>query len=153
MGLDIAFDAFHGAYTAFDRFKKCIAWAIGGSYPPHLIENENGYVRNEYGMVKYNTKLDEDIWYFNNEVYDLKSDSGIVVLLSCASSSNGEINCSMCDKLAVELEGLLPKIQEYENIFGSSGHLKRDGGYVEVTKRFIDGCKEAVKAGKSLEFR
>lgn len=35
MGLDTTHDCFHGAYSAFNRFRQYIAKGCGGSFPPH----------------------------------------------------------------------------------------------------------------------
>ena len=35
MGLDTTHDAFHGAYSAFNSFRRFLLKSIGGSFPPH----------------------------------------------------------------------------------------------------------------------
>jgi hypothetical protein len=42
MGLDCSHDAFHGAYSAFNSFRKFICKAIGGSFPPHEDKTLDG---------------------------------------------------------------------------------------------------------------
>lgn len=37
MGLDTSHDAFHGAYSAFNRLRQEVSRARGGSFPPHAM--------------------------------------------------------------------------------------------------------------------
>jgi len=60
MGLDTTHDAFHGAYSAFNRFRQIVCRAIGGSFPPHFLMNKDGsLVRNMRGHLVKNTDLDD----------------------------------------------------------------------------------------------
>ncbi len=50
MGLRCSHDAFHGAYSAFNRFRQFIAAAIGGSHPPHEYPDVEAYIcKKQYG--------------------------------------------------------------------------------------------------------
>lgn len=151
MGLNVSFEAFDGAYSAFNSFRKCLAWSIGGSYPPHFIENDDGWIMDKHDLPKTNQELDDSRWYFDDEITSQKKNPALFELLN-HSDCDGYINYSVCRKLSTELIELLPKIQEYENKFGCFGHISRDGGYVLVTQRFIDGCNKAVENKKRLEF-
>jgi hypothetical protein len=134
MGLDISYDTFHGAYSAFNRFRKCIATVTGGSYPPHDDKT-----------------LDNNYIYYNDEIEDFK-DWGLCALLE-HSDCDGEIDYLTCEKIANELESLLPKIEDYQNEHGlGGGHIEREGGFVGVTKQFILGCREAVKDKQPIIF-
>ncbi len=42
MGLDCSHNAFHGAYSSFNRFRQFVSKSIGGSYPPHEDKSLNG---------------------------------------------------------------------------------------------------------------
>jgi len=133
MGLDITFDAFHGAYSAFNQLRKFIAKAVGASFPPHEDKT-----------------LDNRFWYWDDDL--LKPSSTLFILFN-HSDCGGKINYSVCRKLAAELEALMPKFLELAQTEPvGQGHLFATGGYVEVIQRFIDGCKRAVEAKKPLEF-
>ena len=133
MGLDISFGAFNGAYSAFNTFRKIIAEATGGSFPPHNDET-----------------LEPNMWYFG-EGHNKKTHKGLYELLS-HSDCDGKINYAMCRHVAKELEQLLPKIEEIAKTKPCFGHIERDGGYVAVTKRFIEGCNQAIEQKKPLRF-
>lgn len=134
MGLDCSHDAFHGAYSSFNRFRQFVAKAIGGSYPPHEDKS-----------------LDEDFWYFDDS-YNRESHPGLYEFFT-HSDCDGEISPEMCTVVANELESIMPQIEKLADTHQSSGHILRDGGYVEVTKRFIAGCRSAAEENVSLEFR
>lgn len=137
MGLDCSHDAFSGAYSAFNSFRKTVCRAFGGSFPPHG-----------------RTGLDDSLIYFafddsgkpvNTDVPD-----GIIAFLT-HSDCDGALSPAECAKVADDLEKLLPAI---EKMTGTpwSGHVERGGGYVAVTKQFIAGCRAAHAANEPLEF-
>lgn len=134
MGLDTTHDAFHGAYSAFNRFRWFLLKSIGGSWPPHEDAN-----------------LKDGSWYWG-EGYSSKTHKGLLEFFG-HSDCDGEISPEMCKIVADELELILPKVEELEKTEQVHGHLLRDGGYVEVTKRFIEGCRLAHERNEPLEFR
>lgn len=140
MGLDTTHNAFHGAYSAFNRFRKVVLESIGGSFPPH--ENKD---------------LKDGYWYWWTEEkgkskFNSETHKGLLEFLS-HDDCEGEISPEMCKLVANELEEILPYIEEYEKKHPSYGHLLRDGGYVQVTKNFIEGCRLAHSLNEPLEFR
>ena len=69
MGLDISHDAWHGAYSAFNRFRQKVAQAMGGSYPPHYIYDKIGYRLYEGAdpdLPIINKELDGNTWYWGD---------------------------------------------------------------------------------------
>lgn len=131
MGLDTTHDAFHGAYSAFNRFRKIVCKAIGGSFPPHDDKT-----------------LEDAMWYWGDG-YNKEQNQGLFVFLS-HSDCDGHISPEMCVVVANELEEILPKIEALNE--EAHGHIERDGGFVEVTKRFIAGCRLAAERNEPLEF-
>lgn len=135
MGLDISHGTFSGAYSAFNRFRGFIAAGTGGSYPPHEDKS-----------------LDPNMWFFG-EGFTKKTHPGLWELL-CHSDCDGKITPHRCKQLAAELDELMPKLVELaETKYASAGHIARDGGYIEVTKNFIAGCKLAAELKEQLRFR
>lgn len=151
MGLDTTHDAFHGAYSAFNRFRQVVARAIGGSYPPHWVYGEDGHpVDNDKGIgFKMDPRYPDESRWYAPDGYTREEHPGIYEFL-CHSDCDGKIKPKMCRKVADELEALLPAIAECGR--ESVGHIERDGGYVAVTKRFIAGCRAAAAEGVPLEF-
>jgi len=133
MGLDVTHNAFSGAYSAFNNLRKFILTSIGGSYPPHD-----------------NKELKDGYWYFGKG-YNTETYQGLTEFFS-HSDCDGEISPEMCKVVADELEEILPQVEELAKIRQSYGHIERDGGWVEVTKRFIEGCRSAHKRNEPLEF-
>lgn len=134
MGLDTTHDAFHGAYSAFNNFRKFICKTIGGSFPPHEDES-----------------LLEGHWYFGDE-YNKEPHRGLYEFLS-HSDCDGEIDPELCKLVADDLEELMPKVVELAKTVPAYGHILGRGGWVEVTKYFIEGCRLAHERNEPLEFR
>lgn len=133
MGLDVSHNAFSGAYSSFNRFRKFVLKSIGGSWSPHEDKS-----------------LDDDRWYWDDN-FDMRSNEGLYEFFT-HSDCEGTIDPVMCKKVADALEAILPKIEELAQKEESYGHIARDGGYVEVTKRFIAGCRLAHKRRQKLKF-
>ena len=139
MGLSTTHDAFRGAYSAFNRFRKKVADAIGGSFAPHD-----------------NPELDPKYWYWwagegekNPFGYSKETHPGLYEFFM-HEDCEGEISPEKCILVADELEALLPNIARIDD--GGGGHIEYAGGYVAVTKRFIAGCRRAAAAGEPLIF-
>lgn len=133
MGLDISFDAFHGAYSSFNSFRKFVAASIGGSYPHHDDKS-----------------LDDNRWYWGDG-YNQELHPGLYEFF-CHSDCDGEISPEMCNIIANELESILPLIEKRAETHESYGHILRDGGFVAVTKRYINGCRKAVELNEPLVY-
>lgn len=136
MGLDTTHDAFHGAYSAFNNFRRFLLKSIGGSFPPHE-----------------NKELLDGHWYWGEgQGYSSETHKGLLEFFA-HSDCDGEISPEMCKIVADELEAILPKVEELSKTEQAYGHILRDGGWVEVTKRFIEGCRLAHERNEPLEFR
>lgn len=122
MGLDTTHDCWHGAYSAFHRWraKLCEVAGLG------KIEERNGFGGNKP-------------W----------PESDPLVTLLYHSDCDGEIESKDCGPLADALEKLLPALDRSE---GGGGHIDRDGGYAECARRFIRGLRAAADAGESVGF-
>lgn len=134
MGLDTTHNAFHGAYSAFNSFRKFICEATGGSFPPHRDKS-----------------LKDGCFYYGDG-YSPETHKGLTEFLS-HSDCDGEISPEMCKIIADELEELLPKVEEMAKTRESYGHILGGGGWVAVTKRFINGCREAYENNEPLELK
>jgi len=129
MGLHVSHNAFNGPYPAFNRFRQVVAWASGGSFPPHQPGS---------------TDLKED-WFYVED-----ASPGLMEFLK-HSDCEGEIHPRMCKKIAEELSVYLVKADEYP--FGGLekhvySHKKNSG----VLSEFIDGCLVAFYNSEFLKF-
>jgi hypothetical protein len=146
MGLDCSHNAFHGAYSAFNRFRQAVCFALGGSFPPHWKHNPDfSITKGPNDEFTYDRTLDEGVIYFGRY---LDEDSGLAIFLK-HSDCDGEISPEDCTKVADELESLLPEIEKYGM---GGGHISARGGYADVARKFIGGCREAAKSNEPLIF-
>lgn len=147
MGLDCSHNAFHGAYSAFNSFRQAVAEARGCRYPPHFVRNRDGSDVLEPGkqIRMLDMSMDQDMWYTAPGMTKENS-PGIYEFLS-HSDCDGEISPEMCLLVASELEPLLDKMPDE-----SSGHIAARGGYREVLRLFIEGCRAAAAEGVPLDF-
>lgn len=135
MGLKVSHGAFDASYSAFNRFRRFILTSIGGSYPPHKQKG-----------------LDNDRWYWGTDMlFSNETHKGLKEFLS-HSDCDGEISSEMCKIVADELESILPYVQALEEKEPATGQLLAFGGYTQVTKDFIIGCRKAHHGSESLEF-
>lgn len=130
MGLDCSHDAFHGAYSAFNRLRQTIAKATDGSFPPHEDK-----------------ELDDNLWYWGDS-FSRKTHPGLFIFMQ-HSDCDGEISPDDCIKIANDLESLLPEMEKHGI---GTGHVMVRGGYSSVVKKFITGCRLAAKNNEVLTF-
>ena len=144
MGLDTTHGAFHGAYSAFNRFRQVIAEAAGGSYPPHktplIIGGEEV------------TNPDDGMWYVPDWDEFQIAHPGLSAFF-VSNDCEGQFSPETCKQMADEIEALLPEIKFVASRHIAAGHLERDGGYVKVAERYIAGCRAAHAANEALEYR
>lgn len=143
MGLDVSHNAFSGAYSAFNRLRQEVAYAAGGSFPPHWIrDSEGSVVLDNNGSPVKNRKLTDEYIYLPDDCGD-----GLREFLA-HSDCDGEISPEMCKKVADDLEVVADKMEEIEAV----GHLRKYGTYAEAVRTFAAGCRDAHDANESLEF-
>lgn len=159
MGLDTTHGCWHGAYSAFMRWREMLADAAG--YPPlRLME---GFYQPEdwWFMTGRPDVTDPKMYRFHEKPkglsyeiervmqslpirWDLFASDPLTVLLN-HPDCEGEIEAQHCGPLADRLEALLPKIPDGEG----GGHV---GNWREKTKTFIDGLWRAAAAGEDVRF-
>lgn len=137
MGLDTSHDAFHGAYSAFNRFRQIVAKAMGGTFPEH-----------ESATFSDGTPIDPKTWYWGPG-FNAEKNPGLLVFFN-HSDCDGEISPEDCVRVADELEALLPEIEKLDD--GGGGHIESQGGYAAVTRLFIGGCRAAAEDNEPLVF-
>jgi hypothetical protein len=138
MGLDTSHDAWHGAYSAFSRWRNHVATAAGYK----IVRNTSN------GWVHDNVDLSWDVFEDKNYQgeWDHPPGDDPLLYLIVHSDCDGVIHPREGRHLAARLESLLPKLDED----ASGGHVWSMRG---VTQRFIDGLRLAAEAGEDVEFR
>jgi hypothetical protein len=127
MGLDTSHDCWHGAYSAFTRWRTALGRAAGlpiGKVPLF----GGGAPTIDWPDT---TKLDQ---------------TDALRILIEHSDCDGEIPWQVCGPMADRLEALLP---ELEKLGDGGGHI---GNYVAKTKQFIDGLRLASAHQEDVEF-
>jgi hypothetical protein len=154
MGLDTTHGAWHGAYSAFMRWRTKIAELAGIPLPimEGFYEAPGGTSWDKAAEGK--DQENYNLWPFNAHFRhthpslpvkweSLKPDPLHVLLYH--SDCDGEIAPEDCGKIADRLEELMPLLPSAEE----AGHI---GNWKDKTKQFIDGCRAAAKAGEPLGF-
>lgn len=141
MGLDTSHGCWHGAYSAFSRWRLAIARAAG--YQVWPVEYDVG--------VKFDTIMLE--WHRYRPEKELLGGWDVtphdpLIVLFAHSDCDGIIKPEQAGPLADALEALLPKIPDAPD----SGHIGARGGYVAVTQQFIAGLRAAAAAGEPVDF-
>lgn len=144
MGLDISHNAWHGAYSAFMRWRIELAKVAG--FPP--LQFMEGF----YNSSDFTWSMNEtarSLWNSNIEPslpisWDLFKDDILVILLY-HSDCDGIIGNKDLLGLAERLKGLLDKLPKEKD----PGHI---GDWREKTQQFIDGCLLAYERGEDLDF-
>lgn len=148
MGLDTTHDAWHGAYSAFNRWRQEIAYAAG--LPPlELMEGffyaDSGRSNPFWDAFKVQDKEQREggIWRRLPISWDCLRPSPLHNLLN-HSDCDGDIKWEDCGPIADELEKILPNLEG-----DGGGHI---GPFKEKTKQFIEGLRLAYKNKENLEF-
>ena len=134
MGLDTTHDCWHGAYSAFARWREKIAEVAGFQ----LSEGE----RPEYWSAEMETLYGNNPRVLQGEWKEPPRDPLLVLLVH--SDCDGLIKAEHCAPLADALEALLPKLDG-----DGGGHI---GLYREKTEQFIAGLREPADLGEDVEF-
>ena len=137
MGLDCTHGAFSGAYSSFNRFRKALARAAGGAWPPHAP-----------GALFEGKPLGADDWCWDDEVVPPEHHAGLLAIME-HSDCDGDLSPDQCRAVSGFLRWAAPRMEAPTN-----GHLERAGSTMgDVAIRFADGCDRAAAAGEPLEFR
>lgn len=150
MGLDTSHDCWHGAYSAFHRWRQELAKAAG--LPPlDLMEGfyrcgDQNYADPIYWARKglNDEKAFDDMRQQLPIKWDCLKPSPLHGLLH-HSDCEGEIEADDCGAIADALEALLPKLPQ-----GSGGgHI---GNWRDKTQTFISGLRRASAANENVDF-
>lgn len=125
MGLDTSHDCWHGAYSAFMRFRNKVSQVAGYGD----IEKRQGFC--DDGIPWPSPELDPLVHFLNH------------------SDCDGEIEAEHCAAIADRLEALLPAMEAADSNGPHGGHLP---WYKAATERWITGLREAAKYNEPVEF-
>lgn len=148
MGLDTTHGCWHGAYSAFMRWREELAH-VAGLPPLELMEGffERGSYRDPFRdhAERWKDLGGADRFYRSLPIrWDSLRPSALHELLF-HSDCEGEIPAERCAPIADALEELLPRLPAGE----AGGHI---GNWRDKTQTFIDGLRKAAAAGEKVEF-
>ena len=143
MGLDTSHGCWHGAYSAFKRWRDTVAEAAGYAVWPVIYDNAK--LKDGSGFGTETIMLD---WGHITEanlagVWERPPSDPLIVLFA-HSDCDGQIFPEHAGPLADRLQEMLP---ELEGDFG--GHI---GDIKAKTQKFIDGLRLAVAANEPVDF-
>jgi len=156
MGLDTSHDCWHGAYSAFHRWRKEIAKHIG--IPLDLMEGFYNHCEISFEDFENLLISSKDETYpswardlclgVTNDILPLKWESfkpNPLHYLLHHSDCDGNIPWSKCRKMANELEKIMPLLPTDSG----GGHI---GDWHDKTQKFIDGLRAAYTEKQNVIF-
>lgn len=132
MGLDTSHDCWHGAYSAFSRWRYELARVAGYK----ADEQQRDY---ELPWDMFEDKNYQGEW-------DSPPGDDPLLYLLVHSDCDGVIHPEHGIHIAARLEQLLPLLDDSE----AQGHIWPS--MRGKTQQFIDGLREAAKAGEDVDF-
>jgi hypothetical protein len=153
MGLDTTHEAWHGAYSAFMRWREKIA-EVAGLPPLQLME---GFYQPINGGATYGGPPTMFCNGYQRDSDTLKRLDALLPIkwaylkpsplheLLFHSDCDGEIPAERCGPIAVELQKLMPLLPQAEG----GGHI---GNWRDKTQQFINGLLAAAQANEPLGF-
>jgi hypothetical protein len=168
MGLDTSHDCWHGAYSAFHRWRHAIANAIGlrldhmqgfadGSALPvgsalEEIRREMAEAREDEIAGRHTVAAHTRKRVFDKHrvvPWDALPPDPLFVLLH-HSDCDGEIAVEHLLPLAERLEEIAPILEEIDQRSPPGGHLSL--GNAGAARRFAAGCRRAAEANEPVDF-
>ncbi len=144
MGLDVSHDCWHGAYSAFSRWRDLLTKA---AELPMVPPRDAMDFRQEVVDVDWGSVNDDNIMGEWGEKRPTLTDGthDPLLFLLCHSDCDGLLHPYHSQLIADRLEQLLPKVQDIE----SGGHI---GNMGDKTRKFIAGLRSAIEQNEDVEF-
>jgi hypothetical protein len=140
MGLDITHDCWHGAYSAFMKWRHAVAEAAGYAIWPVMTDMGFGTpMPQDTIMLDWGHVSDDNLM---GEWDELPHDPLLLILAH--SDCEGIIKKEFCQPLANRLKEILPNMPKGD----AGGHI---GDWQEKTQKFIDGLEIAANE-EDVEF-
>lgn len=153
MGLDISHNTWHGAYSAFMRWREKIA-EVAGLPPLELMEGfySEGSMGNMFSLLDYKYPKEDEldmsaVRRMRKKLpikWECLKPSPLLELLY-HSDCDGYINWKVCKGIADELSKLIDKLPNED----AGGHI---GNWIEKTETFIKGLLTAYDKKEKLLF-
>lgn len=136
MGLDTSHEAWHGAYSAFSRWRNKLAEVAG--YEIAKIDGQYGL--RETILIDWGHIAEKNYY---GEWDETPADP--LILLIAHSDCDGVIHPEHARLLADRLEELIHLLPDEDVL----GHI---GNYRSKTRQFVDGLRSAAAQGEDVDF-
>ena len=157
MGLDCSHNAWHGAYSAFMRWREKLAEVAG--LPPLMLMEGFYTPLDDMRMpatLYHGIDTNRPAYGAGSEPYMARLDAQLPIRWECLKPSalhellyhsdcDGEIPADRCGPIADALEALVPLLPDEV----AGGHI---GHWREKTMQFVTGLRAAAAAGEPLDF-
>lgn len=135
MGLDTTHDAWHGAYSAFSRWRDKLWEVAGYDFSPDPESSWRQFPKLNWDAITEKNLQGE---------WESTPEDPLIVLIA-HSDCDGSIYPEQAEPLADRLEQLLPLLPADPD----NGHI---GVWQDKTQKFIDGLRLAVTRGEPVGF-
>jgi hypothetical protein len=155
MGLDCSHNVWHGAYSAFMRWRQKIA-EVAGLPPLELMDGLYASLDMTGATLYHGMNTNEPAYSQDSRPFLAHLDDRLPISwdclkpsplheLLCHSDCDGEIAAENCGPIADALEALIPLLPDEE----AGGHI---GHWRVKTQQFVDGLRAASAASEPLRF-
>lgn len=142
MGLDTSHDCWHGAYSAFTRWRNKLAELAGFEMAEDIKLKGEGRIYHDLPLIDWGHIPEKSPW---GEWGDAKEPDDPLVYLIVHSDCEGVIHPKEAARLMARLKELLP-LCEGIDLGGHVSDLK------EKTQQFIAGLELAVSRNEDVDF-
>ncbi len=158
MGLDTSHGCWHGAYSAFMKWRCKIA-EVAGLPPLNMMEgfyNWSNISSEDVSNARSQLGFKQEHMWAGDLINSLFGGGNLPIKWDCLKPSplnellhhsdcDGIIQHDKCEAIASELELLLPLLPDED----AGGHI---GFWRDKTKQFIDGLRLAAKLKEDVDF-
>lgn len=155
MGLDCSHNAWHGAYSAFMRWRQKVA-EVAGLPPLELMDGFYTRLNRTGATLYHGINTHEPAYGPDSRPFLAYIDDRLPISWDCLKPSalhellnhsdcDGCIASDRCGPIADALEALIPLLPDED----AGGHI---GNWRTKTKQFVDGLRAASVSGEELNF-
>jgi hypothetical protein len=147
MGLDTTHNCWHGAYSAFNRWRDKLAEVAGYTFHESVGSHDpigSVIIDIDWGNIEKTIGTDLNGEWPAIPVRPDGTPDPLIILLA-HSDCEGELQTEFLEPLADRIEELIPHLGEEDG----GGHI---GLFKDKTEKFVKGLRLAAKRNEKVEF-